>query len=336
VGVTGCGTLDKMLSLKENDSSKVADATDITEFEIVDDDIGEEDVDEVIETITLDASNDTRMTEIIAYYEDENGYLVPVNTKIAYEEGIAKATLRSLVVGSETEQTIAASGLHGVLPENTEVKGMAIKDGLCRIDFSKQILNTTSYEEEANMIKAITYTLTEYPTINKVEMLVDGQSLATLSKGYAIDTAFERSDINLIGSDEGVNYTVYYKTPDTEVAGYYVPLTFSADKVENPVATVAEKLFDGPPSDTKLSNTIPYGVNLQDVTLVGDTAVMNLGVGAVNLSEEEFNSMNDIVSLCMKQFNDVSSVEFTIDGLSFEEAGLDFKEGDVVSVFNQY
>jgi germination protein M len=335
VGITGCGTLDKMLSLKEEDNPDVANMSDKTDFEIVDDGIGEEALEEAVETVTLNAT-DIRMTEIVAYYEDENGYLVPVNTKIPYEEGIAKATLKSLVVGNETEKTIAASGLHGVLPENTEVKGMAIKDGLCRIDFSKQILNTTSYEQEANMIKAITYTLTEYPTINKVEMLVDGQALSTLSKGYPIDAAFERSDINLFGSDVGVNYMVYYKAPDTEVAGYYVPITFSAEKVDNPVATVAEKLFNGPPADTELGNDIPYGVNLQDVKLVGDTAVFNLGVGAVNLSEDEFNHMKDIVSLCMKQFEDVSNVEYTVEGLTFEEAGLDFKEDDVVSVFNQY
>jgi len=89
-----------------------------------------------------------------------------------------------------------------------------------------------------------------------------------------------------------VNYTVYYKSPDTEVAGYYVPVTFSADKVENPVNLVAKKLFSGPPADTELSNTIPYGVNLQDVKVTGDTAVLNLGIDAVNMTEEEFDNMN--------------------------------------------
>lgn len=335
VGITGCSTLDMMVGLKEENNPDIAGLEDLTDFEIVEDTIGEEILEEpVIETVTVN-TEEQKMTEILAYYEDENGFVVPVNTKIPWEEGIAKATLRSMVVGNDTEKKIAQSGLHGVLPEGTEIRGMSIKDGLCRIDFSKNILNTSSYEQEENMISAITYTLTEFPTINKVELMVEGQLLSALSKGYAIDTAFERENINLYGSADGVNYTVYYKAPDTEVAGPYVPVTFSASKINNPAVTVVEKLFNGPPADTVLSNNIPVGVNLRGLEVKGDTAVVNLGVEAVNLSEEEFTDMNAIVVLCLEQF-DISDVEYNIEGLSFQEAGLNFVDGGVTPVFNQY
>ncbi len=333
--ITGCSTLDMMVGLKEENNPDIADLKDLSGFEIVEDSIGEEVAEEpVIETVTV-SPEEAKMTDILAYYEDEKGFVVPVNTKIPWEEGIAKATLRSMVVGSEAEKRIAQSGLHGVLPEGTEIRGMSIKDGLCRVDFSKNILNTSSYEQEENMISAITYTLTEFPTIDKVEMQVEGQALGALSKGYTINTAFERKNINLYGSADGVNYTVYYKAPDTEVAGHYVPITFSSDKVNNPAVTVVEKLFNGPPSDTELSNNIPVGMNLRGVEVKGDTAVVNLGVEAVNLSEEDFDKMDAIVVLCLKQF-DIGDVEYNIEGLSFEEAGLHFEDDSVRSVFNQY
>lgn len=335
VSITGCGTLDIMKGLKSDTKLDASDVSDLSDFAIVDDSIEQETLEESVETITVNAA-DTKSKEIIAYYEDDNGFLVPVNTEIPWEEGIAKATIRSLVKGNEIEQRIAQSGLHGVIPENTEIKGMSIKDGVCRVDFSQNILNTESYEQEENMISSLTYTLTEFPTIDKVEVLVDGKELSSLSKGYAINTAFERKNINLMGTENGVNYTVYYKAPDTEVAGYYVPLTFSAEKVNNPVVTVVEKLFTGPPSDLPVSNKIPYGVNLQSVNVVGDTAVVNLGIGAVNLSEEEFEDMSKIVVLCLDQFDDIADVDFQIEGLSFEEAGLNFEEDNVTPVFNQY
>lgn len=333
VGITGCSTLDMMVGLKGDNNPDLAGLEDLSEFEIVEDSIGEEVAEEpVIETVTI---TEAKMTDILAYYEDKDGFVVPVNTKIPWEEGIAKATLRSMVVGSKAEQKIAQSNLHGVLPEGTEIRGMSIKDGLCRVDFSKNILNTSSIEQEENMISALTYTLTEFPTINKVELLVEGQALASLSKGYAIDTAFERENINLYGSADGVNYTVYYKAPDTEVAGHYVPITFSASKVNNPAVTVVEKLFNGPPADTVLSNNIPVEVNLRGVAVKGDKAVVNLGVEAVNLSEEEFTDMNAIVVLCLEQF-DIADVEYNIEGLSFQEAGLNFVDDNVMPVFNQY
>lgn len=335
LSITGCSTLDMMVGLKEENNPDIAGLEDLSEFEIVEDSIGEEVAEEpVIETVTVN-TEEAKKTDILAYYEDGNGFVVPVNTHIPWEEGIAKATLRSMVVGSETEKRIAQSGLHGVLPEGTEIRGMSIKDGLCRVDFSKNILNTSTYEQEENMISAITYTLTEFPTINKVELLVEGQALASLSKGYAVNMAFERENINLYGSADGVNYTVYYKAPDTEVAGHYIPITFSANKVNNPAVTVVEKLFNGPPDDTELSNNIPVDVNLRGMEIKGDTAVVNLGVEAVNLSEEEFTDMNAIVVLCLEQF-DIADVEYNIEGLSFEEAGLSFVDDNVMPAFNQY
>lgn len=337
--LSGCSTLDMMVGLKGDDNTEIVDVSDLSDFEIVDDNMLEEAQDEVgeevIETITVNTES-AKMKEILAYYEDENGFVVPVNTKIPWEEGIAKATLRSMVVGSEAEQKIAQSGLHGVLPEGTEIRGMSIKDGLCRVDLSKNILNTDTYENEENMVSAITYTLTEFPTIDKVEILVEGNNLPSLTKGYAIDTAFERKNINLQGKDEGINYTVYYKSPDTEVAGHYIPITFSAAKVDNPAVTVVEKLFSGPPSDTELSNNIPLGINLRDVNVVGDTAFVDLGVEAVNLSEKEYEDMDAIVVLCLGQFEQVANVEYNIEGLSFEEAGLYFEDDNVTPVFNQY
>lgn len=333
VSLTGCGTLDVMKSLKTDTDKKVSDADDLSDFAIVDDSTNET-AEGAVDTITVNAA-EAKSKEIIAYYEDEKGFLVPVNTKIPWEEGIAKATIRSLVKGNEIEQRISKSGLHGVLPQNTEIRGMSIKDGLCRVDFSQNILNTENYKQEQNMISALTYTLTEFPTIEKVEIMVEGKELQSLSKGYAINTAFERKNINLMGKEDGVNYTVFYKAPDTEVAGYYVPITFTAEKVDNPVVTVVEKLFSGPPADVTVSNTIPYGVNLQDVSVNGDTAVINLGIGAVNLTQEQYDDMSKIVVLCLEQF-EIANVDFKVEGLSFEEAGLKFEDDNVTPVFNQY
>jgi len=75
---------------------------------------------------------------------------------------------------------------------------------------------------------------------------------------------------------------------------------------------------------------------LQEVNVVGDTAVVNLGIGAVNLTQGEYEDMSKIVVLCLEQFGEIANVDFEIDGLSFEEAGLNFEEDNVTPVFNQY
>ncbi len=56
VSITGCSTLDMMVGLKEKNNPDIADLEDLSEFEIVEDAIGEEVAEEpVIETVTVTA-----------------------------------------------------------------------------------------------------------------------------------------------------------------------------------------------------------------------------------------------------------------------------------------
>ena len=325
IALSGCSALDMMVGLKDDNLEVYDDLT------IIDDETSE---DEALETITINSDTTTR--SITAYYKDENGLIVPVVTNIPWEEGIAKATIRKMVVGSDKEKELAQSGLHGVIPEGTEILGMSIKDGLCVVDFSKNILNNVSYEDEKNMMTAIAYTLTEFDTINKVEIMVEGQQLETLAKGYPVNIAFERENINLVGSEDGANYTVFYKTSETEIDGYYVPITFSAEAVGNPVEIVLEKLFNGPPEDLPVQNDIPIGISLNDVNVAQGVAKVDLSMGALNLSQEEYENLNKIIVLCLQQFEDVTDISFSIEGITFEEAGLDLLDTEITPVFNNF
>ena len=87
--LTACGTLDMMVGLKEENNPDVTDLSELSEFEIVEDTIGEEAYEEVIETAAI-PEEEVKMTNILAYYEDEYGFVVPVNTKIPWEEELLK------------------------------------------------------------------------------------------------------------------------------------------------------------------------------------------------------------------------------------------------------
>lgn len=327
IALTGCSVLDMMAGIKNDEKDKAFDYFAIIE----DDDSADGDA---VETI---ATNDNaKKKDIIAYYKDVNGFVIPVNTDIVLEEGIAKAVIRQMVVGSDKEKQLAKIDIHGTIPEGTEIIGMSIKDGLCVVDFSKNILNTESYEAEEDMITAISYALTEFDTINKVEIRVEGKILSTLSNGYPIDTAFERENINLIGSADGANYTVYFKTAETEIEGHYVPLTFSAEKVGNPVKIVLEKLFNGAPDGVPVGNNIPYGISFNDVNVTGGVAKIDLSVDALKLKQDDYDELKKIVVLCLQQFKDISDYEFSIEGITFEEAGLIFTDQEVTAVFNSF
>lgn len=326
IALTGCSVLDMMAGIKNENKDKAFDY-----FALIEDD-EESDDEDVVETIS---TNDGEKKAIVAYYKDSNGFIIPVNTEIKLEEGIAKAVLREMVVGSEKEKLMNKLDLHGTIPEGTEILGMSINDGLCIVDFNKNILNTASYEDEEAMVTAISYALTEFDTIDRVEIRVEGKTLNALNKGYPIDTVFKRENINLIGSPNGTNYTVFYKTAETEVEGYYVPMTFTADKVGNPIKLVLEKLFSGAPENLPVQNNIPLGLSLNDVNVTNGVVQVDLSVDALRLDQEDYDDLKEIVVLCLQQFDDISDLEFSIEGITFEEAGLNFIDSDVRAVFNE-
>ena len=71
-----------------------------------------------------------------------------------------------------------------LFPKGTKIRTMKIEDGTAYVDFSKEITNVPqgSYTE-LMLTTAIVNTLTEFPEIKKVQILVDGKKIASL-KGH--------------------------------------------------------------------------------------------------------------------------------------------------------
>jgi len=59
-------------------------------------------------------------------------------------------------------------------------------------------------------------------------------------------------------------------------------------------------------------------------------------VDALKLKQEDYDELKKIVVLCLQQFEDISEVDFSIEGISFEEAGLIFTDSEVKAVFEDF
>ena len=99
--------------------------------------------------------------------------LVPVRMAIPWETGIAKAALGYLVEGNVPAKMLNL-GLVPLLPVGTTVLGFTIRQGVALVDLSKEFLNYNPAHEQV-VIYGLVYTLTEFPTISQVELLVEGK-----------------------------------------------------------------------------------------------------------------------------------------------------------------
>ncbi len=128
----------------------------------------------------------------------EQGYLIPEKYTIKDNgKPIAENALRTLVEAKPQD-----SKLVNVFPADTKLLGLSIKDGVASADFSKEIkkLGGGSYNE-LMVTGAIVNTLTEFPEIKKVQILVEGKKIVSLNGHMDLTDPLVR-DTSLLSSGQ--------------------------------------------------------------------------------------------------------------------------------------
>ncbi len=131
------------------------------------------------------------MTKVVLYFKDGDGrWLVPERQEIPKVTGIGRAALEALCRGPVSRD------LKPSLPAGTEVRGVNVKpDGTCVVDLNQAAtkIPAQNSKAEALAVSAIVNTLTEFPTVKKVQILIEGQIRETLAGHIPIDVPLPRN-----------------------------------------------------------------------------------------------------------------------------------------------
>ena len=147
--------------------------------------------------VSLDAADSGVETQsTVCWYEDGDGYLVPVTRQIPKQDGVAKATLALMVKSSENDLAAARMGLKNVIPEGVTFD-LNIANGQARLDMSKEALNCQSAEEELLMVQGAAAALCGFDTVDEVTFLFDGQKRSRLTHGTDVSGVFNENSVNL-------------------------------------------------------------------------------------------------------------------------------------------
>ena len=255
----------------------------------------------------------------VVYYQDNYGYLVPVMCNVAQQDGVAKATLSLMVKSSENDMNAARLGLRTVLPEGTKID-LDIANGLARIDLSREALNVEDAAAESNMVSAIVQTLTEFDTVQKVEILVGGQKLEKLPHGTDISKPFERGDINLeagVTTSAGAKPVMLYFP--CEGSSVVVPVTRMVHSSAD-VNTAVLELAKGPSATCPLERALPAGCGLIDVSVQDGVAKVNFTKEFAQLVENTDGgrlALKALVLTCT-QFEGIKGVEIYVEGEKYD------------------
>ena len=156
----------------------------------------EEPLEDIPVSGTAASASATELQQTVVYYEDGDGYLVPVQRDVERQDGIAKATLNLMVQSARNDMDAARLGLIPVVPEGTTFD-LDIANGHARVDMSRAVLSAADKQQEENLRTAIVWALTEFDTVKDVEFLVDGQKRSRLTHGTDVSGRMTRTHLNL-------------------------------------------------------------------------------------------------------------------------------------------
>jgi germination protein M len=165
---------EETISVVQNvpDQPIAADDEPQTDIQVADE-IPEEDT----ETAPFPSpSQKIRRSRLYFVFVDESGEisLRPIVRPVYYVDSPLTDTLAALLGGLSTDEI--RDGLLSLVPEGSEILGIAVREGTAFIDFNESFrFNSFGGEGYKSQLQQIVYTATEFQTVKSVQFLINGE-----------------------------------------------------------------------------------------------------------------------------------------------------------------
>ena len=280
----------------------------------------EEPLEDIPTSETAASATSREMQTTVVYYEDGDGYLVPVQREVERQDGIAKATLSLMVSSARNDMDAARLGLMPVVPEGTTFD-LDISQGHARVDMSAQVLNAADKAQEENLRTAIVWALTEFDTVKDVNFLVDGKKCDTLTHGTNISGSYTRVGLNqeepaqetFAGAQE---IQVYFPAQDGRLLVPVSRTIYGSDDV----ATAVFEFLRGPKTDSGLETPLPEGTQLLGVSVESGVVTINFSSEFTKIAEQSdggVQAMRALMLTCTR-YPGVKRVKILVDGKPYQ------------------
>lgn len=255
------------------------------------------------------------------YLVNKDDYLV--RTTLATTNNLddikkAKELIEALTINGSKNEDIPKN-LTPIIPENTRILNISLKDKLLKINFSKEFLNVTK-ENEEKLIEALVYTLTEMENINELMIFIEESKLEylpksniklpnTLSRNFGINKVYDLTNLK-----NTTKTTIYYVGKEDELS-YYIPVTKIDNNENDKVKIIIEELKSSPIYETNLISYLASSVELLNY----ETLENQIHLSFNNKIFSDFNEKNIeeevkySIALSLKDSLNIDDVVFKVD-----------------------
>lgn len=185
----------------------------------------------------------TDKKEVVVYLMDNDYYLGRMIEYAGYDNiiDLVNKKLNILINGSDV-----LNDFKPLIPKNTKVNSVKIDKNNIYIDFSRELLNVSKYNEEV-MIESIIYTITDINGINNIYLSINNEPLRYLPKSkkeipYPLNRSYginKEYDINNL--KDITKTTIYFNKKNNDVE-YLVPVTKVMNTNSEKIDIIIEEL----------------------------------------------------------------------------------------------
>lgn len=182
--LTGCGLVDKLISMKQ----------DLDEEPQIS--LEQEPLDQFEQWIVEEPQQSHEGEyKLVLYFSDQMGQsLVREERVIPKVEGIGRAAVNELIKGPDL-----ASNLLPTIPDHTILLDINVRqeERLAIVDLSRAVIDNHIGGSSAEImtVYSIVNTLTQFPTVDQVQILVNGELVETIAGHIDVSKPISRNDL---------------------------------------------------------------------------------------------------------------------------------------------
>ena len=154
---------------------------------------------------SADKLNDIITSEITLFFTNKNGdRLVEETQTVHYSSNISleKVIVEQLIAGPIRDD------LYPVMPQNTKLLGISVKDGTCYVNLNNSFLSNEKDIEDDVVIYSIVNSLVELPNINNVQISVDSKYDVMFMNTISLNQVFTRN-LDIVDYEMETEISVY-------------------------------------------------------------------------------------------------------------------------------
>ncbi|HWR23256.1 MAG TPA: GerMN domain-containing protein [Feifaniaceae bacterium] len=271
--------------------------------------------------------SDAGFRRTVLYFQTDDGLMVPVMKLLPWEEGIGRAALNQLVDTADNQISAAAMGLKNVVPQGVTFVLSISDDAVATLNI-KDLPALESAEAEQALVTAVVNTLTEFSTIDQVQLKFDGKIKSKLSHGTRVKDAMRTLPLNeepmpVSADGENMEYRVTLYFPN-QSGSLHVPVTRPVAQEPDLEVAMRELVFG--PVDTALRNCFPEGTQVLSASVVDDMATVNFSKEFADISDTP--DLEALALTCMqltaRQFGaSIASLQVQVDGKDYDSGAVE-------------